>query len=80
MSGFGSYNSGAGTVTEAPTSGALTIDGIVLVNDDRVLLKNQAATGENGIYVVSGIGAAESAVVLTRSDDMNENTEVAGAY
>ncbi len=34
-----------------------TIDGIVLATNDRILIKNQAAATENGIYVVQAAGA-----------------------
>ena len=35
------------------TGGLLTIDGVVLVATDRVLVKNQAATEENGLYAAA---------------------------
>jgi hypothetical protein len=34
-----------------------TIDGIVLVTGDRILIKNQASAIENGIYTVNAVGA-----------------------
>lgn len=52
---------------------ALSIDGVVLANGDRVLLKDQTAGDENGIYSVSGIGTAYA---LTRSTDADEDAEV----
>jgi len=42
-----------------------TIDGVVLVAGDRVLLKNQTTASENGIYVAVASGAA------SRSSDAN---------
>lgn len=42
-----------------------TIDGITLVAGDRVLLKNQTTTSQNGIYVAVASGAA------SRSSDAN---------
>jgi len=33
-------------------SGEQTVDGVALVTDDRILVKNQTTTSENGIYVV----------------------------
>jgi hypothetical protein len=42
-----------------------TIDGVTLVAGDRVLLKNQTTTSENGIYVAVASGAA------SRSSDAN---------
>ena len=51
------------------TGGLLTVDGVVLAEGDRVLVKNQTTASENGIYV-----AAAGAWV--RSEDANINTEV----
>lgn len=51
------------------TGTLLTIDGVTLVAGDRVLLKNQTASSENGIYV-----AATGA--WSRSTDANVNSEV----
>lgn len=39
------------------TGGLLTIDGVLLVADDRVLVKDQSTTSENGIYVAVDGGA-----------------------
>lgn len=51
-----------------------TIDGVVLVQGDRVLIKDQAAPAENGIYVVNAVGAP------TRSDDANTAGDLAAAF
>lgn len=59
------------TISSAPA----TIDGVTLIANDRVLLKNQTAPAENGIYVFASAGAA-----LTRATDLNAWTEVAGAW
>lgn len=62
----GQNNNGVGaTLTIAASS--LTIDSVVTVVGDRVLLQTQTNTYEQGIYVVRSIG---STVVLVRSDDM----------
>jgi len=64
----------ASTANLALTGGAtLTIDGVTMVNADRVLLKNQTSALENGIYVVSGIGTTYA---LTRSTDADVSGEV----
>lgn len=61
----GPSNNGVGaTLTVAASS--LTIDSVVVAVGDRVLLQNQTASYESGIYIVSSIG---STVVLTRSFD-----------
>lgn len=46
----------ATTANLAALSGLLTIDGVVLVAGDRVLVKDQAAGSQNGIYVAA-VGA-----------------------
>ena len=63
----------AGTLASSFANGSV-VDGITLVTGDRILLKNQAAPAENGIYVVAASGAP------TRSADFNLWTEIPGAY
>jgi len=63
----------ASTVNIATLSGLLTVDGITVVAGDRVLVKNQTAQADNGIYVAS-------ASAWTRSADMNVWTEFPAAY
>lgn len=58
-----------------PGGTTLTIDGVALANGDYVLLKNQTAPAENGLYVVSGIGTS---AVLTRAGEMNVAGEIDG--
>jgi hypothetical protein len=58
----------------ALTGGAtLSIDGVSLANDDRVLLTAQSPASENGMYLVSGIG---STYALTRTSDADSAAEV----
>ena len=64
------------TLTNAGAQAALAIDGVTLVAGDRVLVKNQTSTFQNGIYVVSNIGSASTNWVLTRADDYNEPAEI----
>lgn len=47
-----------------------TIDGVTLVTGDRILVKNQAAPAENGIYVVAASGAPTRATDADSSDDL----------
>lgn len=76
--------SGVGaTLTNAGAQAALEIDDIVLAVNDRVLVKDQASTFENGIYVVTNIGSGATNWVLTRSTDYDTaaSNEVAeGSY
>lgn len=66
----GTYDNGAGTYTL--TSALNTLDGYSLVNGDRVLIKNQTNSFENGIYVRT------SSTVFTRAADFNTVNEIAG--
>jgi hypothetical protein len=51
----------------------LTVDGVVLADKDRVLLKGQTAGEENGIYVYN---VASGNYSLTRAVDANNSNEV----
>jgi len=64
------------TLTNAGAQVGLQIDGITLALNDRVLIKNQVNTFENGIYVVSNIGNLTTNWVLTRADDYNQSSEI----
>lgn len=65
-----------GELTGTYSTGVLTldtpvaeIDGITLVENDRILVKDQLDATVNGIYVIDDTGS-----VLTRSDDFLENS------
>lgn len=78
---YANGSSGVGaTLTNAGTQAALTIDSIVAVVGDRVLVKDQAAGLQNGIYTVTNIGSASTNWVLTRATDFDNNPsgEIAG--
>lgn len=62
-----------GTLATAFANGQ-SVDGITLVTGNRILLKNQSAPAENGIYTVNASGAP------TRALDMDAWTEVPGAF
>jgi len=62
------YNSTALTLT-ATSNGAISVDGVSLVANDRVLVKDQNTATENGIYFVSVVGNANTPFVLTRATD-----------
>jgi len=82
------YNNGAagvGATLTASGNGALSVDGVAVATNDRVLVKNEAAQVNNGIYGVTNTGSAGAAYVLTRSADANTigngaNAISAGTY
>jgi hypothetical protein len=63
----------ASTTNIATLSGLLTIDGVTLAAGDRVLVKNQTAQEENGIYIAS-------ATAWSRSPDANTWDELRSAF
>lgn len=64
------------TLTNSGTQAALSIDSINLVQGDRVLVKNQTAGEDNGIYVVTDVGSVSTNWVLTRASDASTNAQV----
>lgn len=68
---------GVGATLTADANGALpSIDGVALSVNDRVLVKNQVAGLENGIYAVTQLGDGSNPFILTRSEDADEDSEV----
>lgn len=65
----------AGALTEVGT-GALTVDGVAVSVGNRILVKNEVAQTNNGIYSVTAAGSGIAAYVLTRVSDYNSSTNV----
>jgi hypothetical protein len=63
----------AASTSQTTLSGLQTVDGVTLVAGNRVMIKNQTLSAENGIYLVS-------AGSWTRTTDMDSWTEVPGAF
>ena len=67
------YNNGTSgvgaTLTNSGTLAAISIDGIALNLNDRVLIYNQSNAAHNGVYYVSTVGDGATAWVLTRATD-----------
>lgn len=69
---YSNGSSGVGaTLTNAGTQAALVIDSITAVVGNRVLIKDQAAGLQNGIYTVTNVGSASTNWVLTRATDFD---------
>jgi hypothetical protein len=74
---YNNGTSGVGATLTANANGALIIDGYTFTSptDDgkRILIKNQANTAHNGVYVLSQAGDAVPGTpfILTRSTDFN---------
>lgn len=67
------------TLTNAGSLTALSIDGQSLTVGRRVLVKDQTAAAQNGIYEVTNAGSGSVAWVLTRASDANTWNDITGA-
>ena len=68
---YNNGSSGVGATLTASSNGAISIDGVSLSANDRVLVKDQEAgtLAENGLYKVTTVGDASNPFVLTRTTD-----------
>jgi len=71
------YNNGNGTLT-ASSNGAISVDGVTLSVNDRVLVKDQSTQTQNGFYKVTATGSGGAAFVLTRTPDADAASELTG--
>ena len=75
------YSQANGTLTGSGNGSINASSGlgqsVTLAANDRVLVKDQAESRQNGIYVVTTVGGSES-FVLTRADDANSSTNFTG--
>jgi hypothetical protein len=77
---YSNGSSGVGATLTGVATGVLTVDGIAVALNDRVLVKNEVAPANNGIYTCTVAGALGVAYVLTRATDMNTAAQVPGAF
>jgi hypothetical protein len=76
------YNNGAsgiGATLTAGSNGALTVDGYSALAGDRILVKNQTGTLQNGVYVVTAAGDGAHPYILTRAANFNAVSNIANA-
>ena len=67
---------GVGKTLTQDSAAVENIDGQAVVVGDRILVKNQVAGKDNGIYVVTVVGTGSVAQVLTRATDADSDAEV----
>lgn len=75
---YSNGTNGQGATLTATTNGALSIDGVAVALNDRVLVKNQSSALQNGIYDVTATGGASATYTLTRSTDFDSAGEIDG--
>ena len=68
------YNNGAsgvGATLTANANGALSVDSTLTTASERILVKNEAAGANNGVYTVTQVGSAGTPYILTRATDFD---------
>jgi hypothetical protein len=68
---YNNGTSGVGATLTANANGALSVDSTVVVAGNRVLVKNEVAGANNGVYVVTQVGSAGTPYILTRATDFD---------
>lgn len=74
------YNNSAGTLTNAGTQSAFSIDDVNLSQNQYVIVKNQTGNEfQNGVYQVTTLGSGSTNWVLTRASSLNTSQEFSDA-
>lgn len=73
---YANGSSGVGATLTGVSVGALSVDGNAPSVGDRILVKNQVSTFQNGIYTVTATGSGIAVFILTRATDANQSVEV----
>ena len=74
---YSNGTSGVGATLTATANGALSLDGSSPAATQRVLIKDQTAQLQNGVYTVTQTGNATTAFILTRATDYDQSSEIA---
>ena len=75
---YSNGSAGVGATLTASSNGAITMDGVSPVVNDRILVKDQTAAAQNGIYVVTTQGDGSTPFVLTRATPEDQPAELSG--
>jgi len=68
---YNNGTSGVGATLTATANGALSVDSTLTVATNRILVKNEVAGANNGVYVVTQVGSAGTPYILTRATDFD---------
>jgi hypothetical protein len=68
---YNNGTSGVGATLTANANAALSVDGVAVVVGNRILVKNEVAQANNGVYVVTQTGSAGTPYILTRATDFD---------
>ncbi len=75
---YSNGTAGVGATLTSTSNGAISIDGVSPIVNDRILIKDQTTATQNGIYIVSTIGDGSTAFVLTRATPEDQPAELSG--
>ena len=75
---YSNGTSGVGATLTATSNGAIVLDGVSPSVGDRILVKDQTAGAQNGIYTVTTQGSGSAAFVLTRATPEDQPAELSG--
>lgn len=73
---YANGTAGVGATLTGFSVGAISLDSGSPSVTDRVLIKNQASTFQNGIYTVTAAGSGIAVFVLTRTTDFDQAAEI----
>lgn len=73
---YANGTAGVGATLTGAGVGALSIDSNTPSVADRILVKNQVATLQNGIYVVTAVGSGIAVFVMTRASDFDQAEDI----
>jgi hypothetical protein len=77
---YNNGSSGVGATLTGVATGVLTVDGVAVALNNRIIIKNEVAGANNGIYLCTVAGAIGVAYVLTRTTDGDTSAELDGAF
>lgn len=68
--------SGVGATLTATANGALSVDSASPSVNQRITVKNQASTFQNGLYSVTDAGSGGTPFILTRTTDFDQSADI----
>lgn len=73
---YANGSSGVGATLTGVAFGAISLDGSTPIVGDRLLVKNQVSTFQNGIYTVTIVGTVGTVFVVTRATDFDQQADI----
>ena len=68
---YNNGSSGVGATLTGNANGALSVDSVTVVVGNRILVKNEVAGANNGVYTVTQVGNGSTPYILTRATDFD---------